>query len=119
MLPPAKKASDLHRTAFLCLQPRTSHQERLLNDTEEQVKLLHGLKDRNLTSYIGLLKTILQNPSAHPVVKTMILQLLAESDHDFNIGMSSGLTVSVGLIVIESPNFATSVGFSWSDSAKS
>ncbi|TWJ35233.1 hypothetical protein CHCC5027_2985 [Bacillus paralicheniformis] len=57
-------------------------QERVLNDTEEQVKLLHGLKDRNLTSYIGLLKTILQNPSAHPVVKTMILQLLAESDHE-------------------------------------
>ncbi|MDA1477469.1 DNA damage checkpoint antagonist DdcA [Bacillus changyiensis] len=56
-------------------------QESLLNNTEEQVKLVHTLKDRNITKFIGLLKTILQNPDSHPVVKTMILQLLAESDY--------------------------------------
>ncbi|MDA7027580.1 DNA damage checkpoint antagonist DdcA [Bacillus sp. CLL-7-23] len=56
-------------------------QESLFNNTEEQVKLVHTLKDRNITKFIGLLKTILQNPSGHPVVKTMILQLLAESDY--------------------------------------
>lgn len=46
------------------------------------MKLIHSLKDRNLSKYIGLLKTILQNPNGHPVVKTMILQLLAESDYE-------------------------------------
>ncbi|KKB72550.1 MULTISPECIES: DNA damage checkpoint antagonist DdcA [Bacillus] len=56
--------------------------EKVLNDTGEQVKLIHALKDRNLSKYAGLLKTILQHPNGHPVVKTMILQLLAESDYE-------------------------------------
>ncbi|MEC2306980.1 DNA damage checkpoint antagonist DdcA [Bacillus atrophaeus] len=56
--------------------------EKLLSSPEEQMNLIHSLKDRNLASHTGLLKTILQDPAAHPVIKTMILHLMAE--HDYN-----------------------------------
>ncbi|OYN65563.1 DNA damage checkpoint antagonist DdcA [Bacillus safensis] len=52
----------------------------MLKRPEEQVQFIHSLKDRNITPHMGLLNTILQNPDGNPLVKSMILQLLA--DHD-------------------------------------
>ncbi|ALC81875.1 MULTISPECIES: tetratricopeptide repeat protein [Bacillus] len=55
--------------------------DKILTNESEQLAFIHSLKDRNLSQHIGLLRTILQNPDAHPVIKTMILQLLA--DHEY------------------------------------
>ena len=56
--------------------------EKVLNSPAEQMNLIHSLKDRNIAKYTGLLKTILQDPGAHPLIKTMILTLMA--DHDYS-----------------------------------
>lgn len=55
--------------------------EKVLNSPAEQMNLIHSLKDRNISKYTGLLKTILQDPGAHPLIKTMILTLMAEHDY--------------------------------------
>jgi tetratricopeptide (TPR) repeat protein len=56
--------------------------DKILTNKSEQLAFIHSLKDRNLSNYIGLLRTILQDPDGQPVIKTMILQLLA--DHEYS-----------------------------------
>ncbi|MBU8570392.1 DNA damage checkpoint antagonist DdcA [Bacillus subtilis] len=76
--------------------------EKVLASPEEQMNLIHSLKDRNVAKYIGLLKTILQDPSAHPIIKTMIVMLLAEHEYSKPVHISKfgeSLTIEPSEIV--------------------
>ncbi|MGD2409102.1 DNA damage checkpoint antagonist DdcA [Bacillus subtilis] len=76
--------------------------EKVLASPEEQMNLIHSLKDRNVAKYTGLLKTILQDPSAHPIIKTMIVMLLAEHEYSKPVHISKfgeSLTIEPSEIV--------------------
>ncbi|MRX74217.1 tetratricopeptide repeat protein [Bacillus lacus] len=45
---------------------------------EEQLSFIQSLKDRNISQHMVLLQHILSDPQAHPLLKSMVLQLLKE-----------------------------------------
>ncbi|MBD1381173.1 tetratricopeptide repeat protein [Metabacillus arenae] len=62
------------------VEARNPQFENLLQNTAAQVEYVHSLKDLNITKHLGVLQTILADPQGHPVVKSMILQLMMENE---------------------------------------
>jgi tetratricopeptide (TPR) repeat protein len=51
-------------------------------DPKEQMLLISSLADKNIRPYIDEIKKYLQDPSGHPFLKTMLLNLLKDQEYD-------------------------------------
>ena len=49
------------------------------SNSSEQIGLIQSLKERNIHKYIEIFKLFLQDETKHPIVKSLILQLLMEN----------------------------------------
>ncbi len=55
------------------------------SDKNEQIKLLHTLKDSNISKYLDIIQQYLIDPTKDVVIKTMIMQLLFDHSIDKEI----------------------------------
>ncbi|MFY4774691.1 tetratricopeptide repeat protein [Metabacillus sp. RGM 3146] len=51
-----------------------------MEDPNQQIQYIQSLRDRNLVKHMDTLKSLLEEPRAHPVIKTMVLQLFMENE---------------------------------------
>jgi len=66
------------------------------NNHHEQAALIQQVKDRNMHKYVPIMAQFLQSPTKHPIIKTMVLQLLIDNNVSENISIEKfGETRSV------------------------
>ncbi|MCD7032881.1 tetratricopeptide repeat protein [Metabacillus sp. GX 13764] len=66
-----------------------------MEDPNQQMQYIQSLKDRNLAKHMKTIKTLLEEPEVHPVIKTMALQLLMENEYDKKVTITKfGETLS-------------------------
>jgi len=53
-----------------------------LKDPKEQLRLISELADRNIRPYIQTIKAYLRSDEGHPLLKTMLLDLLRDQEYD-------------------------------------
>lgn len=54
--------------------------EDILEDPTKQIDYIQSLRDRNLSKHFSALKILLENPTTHPMVKSMILHIMIENE---------------------------------------
>ncbi|WP_273126621.1 tetratricopeptide repeat protein [Bacillus weihaiensis] len=54
--------------------------DEVLEDVSKQLRYIESLKDRNIAKHFSGLQVLLDNPLGHPVIKSMILQLMIENE---------------------------------------
>lgn len=59
-----------------------------MEDPNQQIQYIQSLRDRNLVKHMDTLKALLEEPRAHPVIKTMVLQLLMENEYAKEVTIS-------------------------------
>ena len=54
--------------------------EDILEDPTKQIDYIQSLRDRNLSKHFSALKILLENPTSHPMVKSMIIHIMIENE---------------------------------------
>ncbi len=92
-------SDEVEREAENTNQDVMKHLQSVLYNEEivgNQIAAIQSMKDLNIRKYLDILAPFLANPIKHPVVKTMILQLLAMNQVDREIEVEKlGETIKV------------------------
>lgn len=56
------------------------HDDHLLNSLEDQIKFVRSIQDSNSLKFMPTIQVLLKNSNVHPIIKTMILQILKDQE---------------------------------------